>query len=185
VGCHPSVGAYTLPLLLDNLEKHAPGIDIELIHNVSRKVTEAVVSFEMDIGFVVNPVRHPDLVLKKLGDDRVLTWRSKGSGPVPKKIFADANLIQVQTILEKSQAKNFQGWKLIPTSSLELIRTLTLAGQGVGILPERVAKADGADLIPYDSKLPTFEDKIFLVYRKDVLSNRAGRELVKLATFSL
>ena len=32
VGCHPSVGAYTLPLLLDNLEKHAPGIDIELIH---------------------------------------------------------------------------------------------------------------------------------------------------------
>ena len=185
VGCHQSVGAYALPPFLDNLQKHAPGIEIDLIHDFSRKITERVVSFDIDLGFVVNPVRHPDLVLKKLGDDRVLFWRAKGSEAVPKKIFADVNLAQIQDILGKTHSREFKEWKLINSNSLELIRTLTLAGQGIGILPERVAKADGADLVPYDPKLPVFEDKIFVAYRKDVLSNRAGRELVRLATFTL
>ena len=185
VGCHQSVGAYVLPKFLDHLYAQAPGIEVELIHDFSRKITEGVVSYNIDIGFVVNPVRHPDLVLKKLGDDRVLFWKKRGSGSLPKRIFADKNLIQMQEILGKTHSKEFKDWALISTSSLELIRTLTLSGQGIGILPARVAKADGADLVPYDSSLPVYEDKIFLAYRKDVLSSKAGRELIRLATFDL
>jgi DNA-binding transcriptional LysR family regulator len=185
VGCHQSVGAYTLPHFLDQLQKHAPGIEIELVHDFSRKITEGVVSYNIDIGFVVNPIRHPDLVLKKLGDDRVVFWKKRGAGPLPEKIFADRNLTQMQSLLGKTHAKLFKNWKLVNTTSLELIRTLTLSGQGIGILPERVAKADGADLVPYDPSLPVFEDKIFLAYRKDVLSSKAGKELVRLASFEL
>lgn len=185
VGCHQSVGAYTLPKFFDQLQKHAPGIDVELVHDFSRKITEGVVSYNIDIGFVVNPVRHPDLVLKKLGEDRVLFWKKRGANQLPEKIFADRNLAQMQDILGKTHGREFKGWKLINTTSLELIRTLTLSGQGIGILPERVAKADGADLIPYDSKLPTFEDKIFLAYRKDVLSSKAGKELIRLASYEI
>lgn len=185
VGCHQSVGAYTLPRFLENLQTYAPGIEINLVHDFSRKITERVVSYDIDLGFVVNPVRHPDLVLKKMGDDRVMFWRARNSSDIPKRIFADVNLVQIQDILGKTHAKDFKDWKLINSHSLELIRTLTLAGQGIGILPERVAKADGVDLVPYDSKLPVFEDKIFVVYRKDVLSNRAGKELVRLASFVL
>lgn len=185
VGCHQSVGAYVLPKFLDNLHAQAPGIEVELVHDFSRKITEGVVSYNVDIGFVVNPFRHLDLVLKKLGDDRVLFWKRRGGGTLPKQIFADKNLIQMQEILEKTHSKEFKGWNLISTSSLELIRTLTVSGQGIGILPERVAKADGADLVPYNLSLPIYEDKIFLAYRKDVLSSKAGRELIRLATFEL
>jgi DNA-binding transcriptional LysR family regulator len=185
VGCHQSVGAYTLPRFLDNLQKHAPGIEIELVHDFSRKITERVVSYNIDIGFVVNPTRHPDLVLKKLGDDRILFWKVRGNAPIPKRIFADVNLVQIQDILGKTHSKEFKDWSLISSPSLELIRTLVLNAQGIGILPERVAKADGADLIPYDPNLPTFDDKIFLAYRKDVLSNKAGRELIRLASIEL
>lgn len=185
VGCHQSVGAYVLPKFLDHLHTEAQGIEVELIHDVSRKITEGVVSFAIDIGFVVNPSRHPDLVLKKLGEDRVLFWKKRDAGALPKRILADVNLIQMQDILGKTHAKEFKDWKLISTPSLELIRTLTLSGQGIGILPERVAKADGADLVPYDSNLPTYEDKIFLAYRKDVLSSKAGRELIRLALIDL
>jgi DNA-binding transcriptional LysR family regulator len=185
VGCHQSVGAYTLPKFLDQIHKQAPGIEIELTHDFSRKITERVVSYNIDIGFVVNPTRHPDLVLKKLGDDRVLFWKKRGASQLPGKIFADRNLTQMQDILGKTQSKDFKDWKLISTPSLELIRTLTLSGQGIGILPERVAKADGSDLVPYDSNLPTYEDKIFLAYRKDVLSSKAGKELIRLASFEL
>ena len=185
VGCHQSVGAYTLPKFFDHLQNQAPGIEIELAHDFSRKITEGVISYNIDMGFVVNPARHPDLVLKKLGDDRVLFWKKRGVGRLPENIFADRNLAQMQDILGKTQGKIFKGWKLVSTPSLELIRTLILSGQGIGILPERVAKADGADLVPYDPHLPTFEDKIYLAYRKDVLSSKAGRELIRLASFEL
>lgn len=185
IGCHQSVGAYTLPRFLTSLQETAPGIEINLIHDFSRKITERIVSYDIDLGFVVNPVRHPDLVLKKMGEDRVMFWRARNSPQVPKRIFADVNLVQIQDILGRTHSKEFKEWKLINSHSLELIRTLVLSGQGVGILPERVAKADGADLVPYDSKLPIFEDKIFVAYRKDVLANRAGRELVRLASFVL
>lgn len=185
VGCHPSVGAYTLPRLLNNLDQHAPGIDVELVHDFSRRITEGIISYEIDIGFVVNPTRHLDLVLKKLGEDRVLFWKKRGEGDLPQRILADVNLIQMQEILGKTHSKEFKGWSLVSTPSLELIRTLTLSGQGIGILPERVAKADGADLVPYDPQLPHYEDKIFLAYRKDVLSSKAGRELIRLASFDL
>ncbi len=185
VGCHQSVGAYALPKLLARLHGHAPGIEIDLVHDFSRKITEGVVSYNIDVGFVVNPVRHPDLVLRKLGEDRVLFWKKRGASQLPERIFADRNLSQMQDILGKTHSKDFRGWRVISTPSLELIRTLILSGQGIGILPERVAKADGADLVPYDSSLPTYEDKIFLIYRKDVLSSKAGRELIRLASFEL
>lgn len=185
VGCHQSVGAYVLPQLLDQLNKHAPGIEIELVHDFSRKITEGVVSYNIDIGFVINPTRHPDLVLKKLGDDRVLFWKKRGGKDLPQKIFADQNLVQMQEILGKTHTKFFKNWQLISTTSLELIRTLVLSGQGIGILPERVAKADGADLVPYDLTLPTYEDKIFMAYRREVLASQAGKELIRLASNQL
>lgn len=185
VGCHQSVGAYTIPSFLDRLHKQAPLVEIELIHDFSRKITEGIVSFQIDLGFVINPVRHPDLVLKKIGEDRVMFWKKAGVKNLPKVIFADSNLNQIQTILGKTHSKDFHDWKLVNSSSLELIRTLTLAGQGIGILPERVAKADGADLVPHDPNLPVFDDKIFVCYRKDVLSSKAGRELIRIASSDL
>lgn len=185
IGCHPSVGAYAIPKLLENLHTHAPGIEVDLVHDVSRKITEGIVSHSIDVGFVVNPTRHLDLVLNKIGEDRVLFWKKRSSGALPKRIFADVNLVQMHEILQKTQAKDLNEWVLVNTSSLELIRTLTLSGQGIGILPERVAKADGADLVPYDSKLPIYEDKIYLAYRKEILSRKAGKEIIRLASFEL
>ena len=62
---------------------------------------------------------------------------------------------------------------------------MTLSGQGIGILPERVAKLDHADLVVYDKNLPTYSDEIYLAYRKEGLSSKAGKELIRLASSSL
>jgi LysR family transcriptional regulator, cell division regulator len=185
IGCHPSVGGYALPKFLGNLNADAPGIEIELVHDSSRKITEGIVNFKIDLGFVVNPFRHPDLVLKRLGDDRVMFWKARRADVLPKRIFADKGIPQIEGLKEKTYAKEFKGWAVVGTSSLELIRTLTLSGQGVGVLPERVAKADGAGLVPYSSDLPVFKDKIFVAYRKEVMSSNAGKALVRLAAIDL
>ena len=185
VGCHQSVGAFTMPTLFKKLNEKAPGIEIDLVHDFSRKITERIVSYNIDLGYVVNPPKHPDLVLKKIGSDRVVFWKKRGLTNVPKRIFADANLAQIENLLGKTYRKNFKDWSLVQTSSLELIRTLTLSGQGMGVIPERVANADGTDLILFDKDLPMFHDEIYLGYRRDLLSSEAGKELVRLASFIL
>jgi DNA-binding transcriptional LysR family regulator len=185
VGSHQSVGAYVLPHLFQKLSESAPGIEIELVHDFSRKITEQIISYEIEIGFVVNPVRHPDLILKKIGSDRVEFWKKKGLASVPKRLFADANLKQIETLLSKTLQNEFKQWSVVQTSSLEVVRELTASGQGVGVLPARVARLSQTELSIYQKSLPVFEDEVFIAYRKEVLSSAAGRELIKLATQTL
>lgn len=185
VGCHQSVGAFTTPTLFRNLTLEAPRISINLVHDFSRKITERIVSYDIDIGYVVNPPKHPDLVLKKIATDKLAFWKKRGVQNLPKRIFANGNRKQVEELLGKTYSRYFQGWHIVESSSLELIRTLTHLGLGIGVIPERVANADAMDLVLFDKDLPTRPDEIFLAYRKEVLASKAGRELLRLATFHL
>ncbi len=180
LGCHQSVGAYTLPHFFKQLAVRAPSLEIRLHHDWSRKITEKIVNYELDFGIVINPIRHRDLVLIKLGNDKIYFWKAKGVVP-PKQIFADANLQQVENILGKHGMKQFVDWQIIETASLELIRTLTSQGAGVGILPERVAGVEKNKLEIFKSTLPTRHDEIYLVYRVDMLRGKAGKVLVEIA----
>ncbi len=71
LGCHPAVAMSSLNLFLPRLLQNYPELKIQLVHDLSRKITEKVISFEVDFGIVVNPVRHPDIVLSELSDDDV------------------------------------------------------------------------------------------------------------------
>jgi DNA-binding transcriptional LysR family regulator len=180
IGCHQSVGAYTLPRFFKILAKSSPSIEIRLHHDWSRKITDKIVNYELDLGFVVNPTKHRDLVLIRLGTDRVAFWRAKGLTP-GKIIFADADLTQVQNIFGKKFALKFSDYQVVESSSLELVRTLVLSGVGFGILPERVAMAESNALEIVDPSLPTLQDDVYLVYRADTLKSAAGRALIKAA----
>jgi DNA-binding transcriptional LysR family regulator len=184
LGCHQSVGAYTLPRFFKALAKGAPAIEIKLYHDWSRKITEKIVGYELDLGFVVNPAKHRDLVLIKLGTDRVAFWRAKGLTP-GKLIFTDADSSQIKNMLGKKFAARFSDYRLVESSSLELVRTLTLNGAGIGVLPERVAKAESNALEMVDATLPTLQDDIYLVYRADTLKSAAGRALIEAAKHSI
>ena len=182
IGCHQSVGIYLLPQLFQKLNEFAPKIEIELVHDFSRKITEKVISYELEMGIVVNPVKHPDLVLKKIGEDYVGFWKKKGLTTIPKKIFADSGLQQVEALLGKSLNEVFSGFSLVQTPSLEVVRALTVSGQGVGILPGRVANTDSGDISIFQKSLPVVNDEIYLAYRREVLSGGAGKELIRLAS---
>lgn len=177
VGCHQSVGSYTLPNFFKALATRAPEVKINLTHDWSRKITERVINYELDLAFVVNPAKHRDLVLIKLGTDRVAFWKAKGT-KVPKTLFSDVSLFQLHERLKKQSIAKFQDWNIVETSSLELIRTLTSKGAGIGLLPERIAKAENSQLEIFDEKLPSRNDEIFLVYRTETLQSAAGKALI-------
>ncbi len=163
LGCHPSVALYSLNLFMKDLMVH-PDLEITLAHGLSREITEMIISRKVDIGLVINPVKHNDLVLKKLCSDRVGFW-CMAKAPQDVLIY-DSGLTQAQSLLRKNL--NFK--KFITSGNLEVIGDLVASGCGVGILPERVAKRFKG-LKPFADNW--FTDELYLAYRVDA-SKTAG-----------
>lgn len=186
IGCHPSVALYSLSYFLPDLVQQYPELEIKLTHDLSRKITEGVISFEIDFGIVVNPIRHPDLVIKELCADDVLFWTAttpsstQSLDPKTGVLVCDLNLIQVQKLLGDLQKRKLGFKRIIQSSNLEVITDLTVSGVGVGILPKRVAtRANGQKLKPLDDRLPVFRDKICLVYRADSQKTKGSQTIIE------
>ena len=81
---HPSVALYTLEYFIPEFQKEFANLDLNFIHGLSREMTEKVISWEADFGIVVNPIKHPDLVIIKLCTDEVTVFSNKKA---PKKLI--------------------------------------------------------------------------------------------------
>ncbi len=180
IGCHPVIGSYFLPEFMHQADKNLPGYKIQLTHDLSRNIQQGVQSGVIDIGVVVNPAIHPDLIIKQVAQDKISVWKSKKS-KVQDKIIADPNLFQVQSILRKwSKAPK----DIISSGNLELIARITERGGGYGIIPERIVKLLKLDLIQVP-QTPSFKDELCLVYRPEFGKSEYERELINLITKSL
>lgn len=175
LGCHPSVALYSLKhfmkdLLLDNNQ-----IEVKLVHDISRNITEGIIESKIDVGIVVNPVSHPDLVIIPMFQDEVTLWKSKSTN-IGSRLIYDPQLSQTQWLLKKLGKKSLQFEQKIESSNLEVIADLVRGGVGVGILPERVARSsDTVDVVRAFTDAPTYKDEICLVFkphfRQSVLGN--------------
>lgn len=191
IGCHPSVGIFSLPSALNHLLSLHPELDIRLAHNRSRNILEDIISFRVDVGVVVNPTRHPDLVIQKVCVDEVALWTAKKSssnqnlhreGGV---LICDDELSQTQTLLRQIKKKSWSYRRTITSSSLEVIAHLTLHGAGIGILPSRVASAVSPEGLRRYPQSPTYKDEICVVYRVENRSVRAIQTIVQMLVKSM
>ena len=185
IGCHPSVAMYTLPFFLPKLLEKHPGLQVSLKHDLSRKITEDVISFKLDFGIVVNPVQHPDLVIQKLLSDEVTFWTSNQ----PSKnqdlnsdqavLIADPELLQSQTLMKKAERQGLKFARSIGSSNLEVITSLVASKAGIAILPQRVAtRVKTYKLKKVETKM-VFADSICLVYRADMQKTEAAKTIIK------
>lgn len=174
-GCHPSVAIYSLDKFLPKLVHDNPQLEIRLAHALSREILEKIVSFEVDFGLIVNPKRHPELVLRKLCTDFIGFWKSPSLLQHQTLIY-DPNLQQAQYLIKKIRKQGSAFSKFIESSNLEVISSLAKAGLGVGILPERVAKPQGLKSLSPD--FPVFQDELYLAYRADLQTTVASRAII-------
>lgn len=174
IALHPSVALYTLECFMPKLQVEFPGLDFNFIHGLSREMTEKVVSWEADFGIVVNPIKHPDLVISELCRDEVTIFHAKN--PQDKLIY-DENLAQSQYILKKIGKKtNFNG--VLSSANLEVVAKLTSLGLGYGLLPMRVASQ-----YKHLKKLedaPVFKDEISLIYRPEKHNNSVSKKIIQI-----
>lgn len=182
LGMHPSVALYTLPYFVAELMNKYQGLEFKFVHDLSRRVVEEIISFKIDIGIVVNPVSHPDLVIKELIRDEVGFWRAKRVTPMTDieqgncVLISDPDLLQSQELLGKANKKHPFFKRSLTSSNLEVVKSLTLSGAGIGIIPGRVVGAEkNLEML---KTLPTFQDRICLVYRSDMQRAHGSRALI-------
>ncbi len=181
IGCHSAVAQYTLTQFLPELLKQHPKLEIELYHDLSRKICEQVISFELDMGIVVNPVSHPDLVIKEICQDTIQFWMSPQTKTVNTSVLiCNPQLLQTQDLLQRMRKKKIEFSRVIHSSSLTVIADLVSMGTGVGILPSRVAA--NYELKSFGKDLPHYNDRICVIFRADMPKTYASRILVDAIT---
>jgi DNA-binding transcriptional LysR family regulator len=176
-GCHSSVGLFTLKYFMPGFIKKYPLINFDIDHELSSKINQRIIELELDIGIVVNPVSHPDLVITKLFTDEVCLWQD-GKIKNLKTLICDKNLKQSQDLLKQLKKKKIEFDKIITCSSLENITSMVEAGLGVGIIPSRVVKESRKKLVKVIDG-PIFKDEFAIVYRVEQKQVKAISELVK------
>lgn len=178
LGVHPSVGRYTLPVFLPTLLKDHPQLNVQLMHDLSRNILQMVRDSFVDIGLVVNPEKHPDLVIKELCTDEVTIWKKKGSS-IQDTLIYDSNLFQAQTILERLQKKGIRYARKIASSNLEVIATLLQAGAGHAILPKRVIMSNFSSIEEAHDHVTSFKDSLCVVYRPSLKRTATGKAILE------
>ncbi|MCR9206468.1 MAG: LysR family transcriptional regulator, partial [Halobacteriovoraceae bacterium] len=174
LGIHSSVALYTLPAFCAEVLQQFPNLELRLQHDLSRKITEGIISFKLDFGIVVNPVEHPDLIIKELFKDEVAFYSSKKISEKNRSVLiSEPDLLQTQELLSKVKAKNKEFLRTVTSSNLEVIKSMVLSGTGVGILPGRVVGND-ANKVEVLPGFPKFKDRICLVFRHDLQKSRAA-----------
>lgn len=174
LGCHTAVALYTLPKFLKTLMMDYPRLEIVLKHGLSREVAADVISFKTDFGLVMNPVRHPDLVINYVCEDKVSCWKT--SDCVEDVLIFDPALSQSQSLLKKIE-KTLKIKRHLTSASLEVVANLAANGCGIGVLPARVA-ALYPNLVPVHKDLPWVLDRLALVYRADRSFTASARVIV-------
>jgi DNA-binding transcriptional LysR family regulator len=173
LGCHSAIAIYLVSRFLPDLLESHPKLEIHLKHDISRRITEQVINLSIDIGIVVNPIKHPDLIIRKLYDDEVTFWVGEGRRNIQNihsqqaTILCDPDLTQTQSLLKKSKNMGFTSNRIITMGSLEVVAHLTAKGCGIGILPTCVANALVPNKLNRITRAPVYSDEICLIYRNE------------------
>jgi DNA-binding transcriptional LysR family regulator len=138
---------------------------------------------------VVNPKPHPELVMVELFEDAVDFFLLRQSG-VPRDMKAAlarieegplvhaARVTESRELLARLDALGCAPRRVIACGDFELVKSIALAGVGVGVMPRRVAAyGQPGKLARVHPELPCFEDRICLVYRADLHKTKAAVRL--------
>lgn len=173
LGCHSTIAIHMLPEFLSTLLIEHPKLEINLTHNISRKIVEQIITMSVDIGIVANPFKHPDLIIRKLCDDETTFWTSgnhKSLQDINSKnalLICDPNIPQTEALVKKCKRSGVHFNGILTTESLEVVASLTAHHCGIGIIPSRVAQSLFPTKLKRIPNAPTFRDELCLVYRHE------------------
>ena len=180
LGVHPTVALYTLPRFCPDLLASHPGLELRLVHRLSREVAEDVIELRVDLGIVVDPPAHPDLTRVPLYRDEICFWvrdREAIESP-PSLVVCKSDLPQTEPLLAQAQeAGLLHQTRVMFTTELKLVEAMVASGSAVGLLPATIAlnAVDGAFHRLPDT--PLDRQIISLIWRADLQTSKASKAI--------
>ena len=182
LGVHATLAGFTLPRFAPGLLAEHPGLELKLVHHLSRRISEGVIRFEIDFGIVVNPPRHPDLTITELFEDEIKFWTRREPGPLQARdqpeslIICHPEMAQTEPMLRSAYERGlFKGKRIMYTPELELISALVAAGGGLGLLPASVARSHPSGALVSIPDSPSHRDVISLIWRGGAPRSQSAR----------
>lgn len=172
LGCHTTVALFIHQFLPQLLKNH-PKLSFHFKHDISQNTTMNVINSVIDIGVVINPIKHPDLIIRKINPAETTFWTSTKPSIMQDihsdqlVIICDTNIPQTHHLLRKWKTANLNTARIITSNSLEVVANLTVHGCGIGIMsscfletlyPKQLNRVAGA---------PAIFDEVYLIYRKE------------------
>jgi len=170
IGCHSTVALFLHQILPDLLTQY-PKLSFHLQHDVSQNTTTRVINSLIDIGVVVNPLRHPDLIIKKIHTMNSTLWQStihaSKKALDSQVIICDPNFQHTHYFLNHLKKIKLSSMRTLTSNSLEVAANLTVHGCGFGILPSCFIETIYPNQLRKVPNMPICSDNIYLIYRKE------------------
>ena len=142
IGCH-STFAYFLTNLVSQLHTAHPGLEIHFHHDANARIMERIAQGTLDIGIVVAPYPHQDVIIHHVYDTEFAFWASNMQDVNKIDLYHEDTLFicdpqlaptqfLINAILKKTKHKKL---RLSTMNQIEVIAEMTTMGEGVGILP--------------------------------------------------
>ena len=184
IGCPIGIGIVTLPSIVPKLLSSHPALEIELVHDVSRRIQENLLSFKIDFGIVGNPLRQSDLVIRSIYSDEIRLWSSNIDNPAQDARSGKAVLIHDPAVFSQVSAGLLHGGAIfartITCTNIEMVARLIITGVGVGTLTSRVAALMNKKVLrPLPNEILCVPYNVCLIYRADPHRSSADRHLAR------
>lgn len=183
IGCPGAIALLLASRFIPELCRKHEKLTIHFKHDISRRLVEEVINLSIDISIVVNPVYHPDLIIRKLYTDKTTFWipnnkQSTTALPTAKSVlFCNPELQQTQLLLKQAKKRGITFSRIMHTTHFEIIRSLLIDELAVGILPETIARAIPSQLQAISS-MPSVSDEVCVIYRPENHNVRAVQTII-------
>lgn len=167
IGYHPVIARSILPVLAPALYQQNIEFELNSVFGTSTEITQKVNRLDLDLGFVINPIKNPNLIPKKIRTEHVAIYKKKKNHVL---LMYNPDMYLAPKIITKLSHQ----YKLVPVQNYEVIAASIAADTCYGILPNPIAEAYnfdqiGSELLNFDLCMIVHESKFQASERKDLI----------------
>lgn len=150
-------------LVASLLQKHNR-LEIKIINESSDILTNRIIEGVIDIGIVVDPIPHPDLVMVEIDEVELTFWVSSQVKTDESIIIYDMERKQLRELLKKYEKIN-PSIRYCSSNNHQLTAELTANGAGIGILAACYVELEYKLKLKRLTNAPVHFGKMYLIYR--------------------
>jgi DNA-binding transcriptional LysR family regulator len=188
-----SFGAYYLPTIIHRFKIANPDISVKVEILPTDKVVENTIALQNEIGFISYPVKHHNLLLKKVLEEKLVMIVAPGhhlaakSPLTPRDLEGEAMIMHEQgSALQRAiddfmDGQDVRVSKHLEFSNNEAIKRAVAEGDGIALISEKVAEEDirTAKLAAIPLAGPPVTRTFYMIQRKDKFISRPLASLLE------